>query len=263
MVHGFHHTVEGGALAAVCLETLTWAVYHVPIPCQLDHSYAVEVYTLWVLYRVKSMVLDLACVSRATACSLRDGGNFTKSFIVALHSRRPKDLGTGLVDLSLADCVRQAERFPPPQQLYSHQEGTFLDTMLDAVDGVAKTQALQQPLPMPVGYIEGLQPSQPGFSKDGVQWHDASTVQNQCVSSTRHNKKWTMPPRWCLTPFARPTLPLVLSCGADTSAWCRSATVWTRPPLSHVLSVVSESRPPIFRQTANMATCGRPSCIHD
>ena len=35
----------GGAFVVVCLETLTWVVYHVPIPCQLDHSFAIEV--LW------------------------------------------------------------------------------------------------------------------------------------------------------------------------------------------------------------------------
>ena len=31
----------GGAFAVMCLETLTWVVYPVPIPCHLDHSYAV------------------------------------------------------------------------------------------------------------------------------------------------------------------------------------------------------------------------------
>ena len=61
----------------------------------------------------------------------------------------------------------------------SHREGTFLDLVLDDVDSAAKTQALRQPYPMPVGYIAGLQPPQPGFSGDGVQWHDASTVQHR------------------------------------------------------------------------------------
>ena len=99
-----------------------------PILCQLDHSYAVEVYTWWVLYRVKSMILDSPRVSCATACTLRDGGNFTdsRSFIMALSSCGPKELGTGLVDLLLADCVRQADRFPSPQHLYSHQEGNWI-----------------------------------------------------------------------------------------------------------------------------------------
>ena len=91
------------------------------------------------------MILALAHVSCATARSLKEGGNFTnfKSFIMALRSRRPGDLGTGLVDLLLADCVCQVEFFPPPQHLYSNQEGTFLDAVLDAVDSTAKTQALQ------------------------------------------------------------------------------------------------------------------------
>ena len=45
------------------------------------------------------------------------------------------------------------------------------------MDGRAKAQALRQPYPMPVGYIADLQPPQPSFSRDGVQWHDAGTVQ--------------------------------------------------------------------------------------
>ena len=63
---------------------------------------------------------------------------------------------------------------------YSHQEGSLPDALLDVVDGAAKTQALQQLHPMAVGYKESLWPSQPSFSKDGVHWHDASTVQDRC-----------------------------------------------------------------------------------
>ena len=115
------HRCEG-AFAVVCLETLTWVVYPMPIPCHLDHSYAVEVYTSWQLCRVKSALLTSAHVACATARSLPEGLNFTdsKSFIMALHSRRPSELGTGLVDLLLADYIDQATPFPPPQHLYSH-----------------------------------------------------------------------------------------------------------------------------------------------
>ena len=116
----------------MCLETLTWVVYQVPIPCHLDHSYAVEVYTSWVLCRVKSTLRASAHVACATARSLRKGG------IMALHSRRPSELGTGLVDLLLADCIDRAAPFPPPQHLYSHQEGTFVDLVLDEVDGAER-----------------------------------------------------------------------------------------------------------------------------
>ena len=79
-------------------------------------------------------------VACATTHSLRDGGNFTdsKSFIVALRSRRPKELGTGLVDFLPADCIEHATHFPPHQHFYSHQEGTFLDLVLDNVDREAK-----------------------------------------------------------------------------------------------------------------------------
>ena len=118
----------------------------------------------------------MAC---ATARSLREGGIFidSRSYIQALCSRRPEELGTGLVDLLLADCIRLAGQFPPPQHLYSHQQGTFLDSVLDDVDREAKAQALRQPHPVPAGYVAGLQVPQPAFCTNGVQWHDANTVQ--------------------------------------------------------------------------------------
>ena len=129
-----------GAFAFVCLETLTCVVHPVPIPCHLDHSYEVEVYTSWVLCRVNSALLTSAHAACATACNLREGGNFTdsKSFIMALRSRCPSELGIGLVDLWLADCIDQATPFPPTQHLYSHQEGHFLDRISDDVDNAAK-----------------------------------------------------------------------------------------------------------------------------
>ena len=46
-------------------------------------------------------------------------------------------------------------------------------------DRAAKAQALRQPHPVRTGYIAGLQVPQPAFSRDGVQWHDASTVQHR------------------------------------------------------------------------------------
>ena len=97
--------------AVVCLETLTWVV-----TCHLDHSYAVEVHTSWVLCRVKSTLLASTHVACATSCNLREGGNFiySKSFIMALHSRCLSELSTGLVDLLLAECIDQATPFPPP-----------------------------------------------------------------------------------------------------------------------------------------------------
>ena len=169
----------GGAFAVVCLDTLTWVVYPVSVPCHLDHSYAMEVYTSWVLCQVKHTLLASGSVACATARSLREGGSFidSKSYIQTLCSRRPEELGTGLVDLLLADCVRLAGQFPPPQHLYSHQHGTFLDLVLDDVDREAKAQALRQPHTVPAGYLAGLQVPQPAFCKNGVQKHDTGTVQ--------------------------------------------------------------------------------------
>ena len=100
--------------------------------------------TAWVLGRVKSALLTSAHAACGTARNLRRGGNFTdsKPFILELRSRRPSEFGTGLVDLLLADCIDQATPFPPPQHLYSHQEGTFLGRVLDDVHNAAKAKAL-------------------------------------------------------------------------------------------------------------------------
>ena len=67
----------------VCLDTLTWVVYPVFVPCHLDHSYAVEVYTSWVLCQVKHTLLASDSEACATARSPREGGGFidSKSFM--------------------------------------------------------------------------------------------------------------------------------------------------------------------------------------
>ena len=163
----------------VCLDTLTWVVYPVFVPCHLDHSFAVEVYTPCVLCQVKHTLLASGSEPCATAHSPGEGGGFvdSKSFIQALCSRCLEELGTGLVDLLLADRVKLAGQLPPPQHLYSHQQGTFLDLVLEDVDHEAKAQALQQPHPITAGYLAGLQVPQPAFCRNGVQWHDADTVQ--------------------------------------------------------------------------------------
>ena len=108
-------------------------VYPVSVPCHLDHSYAV--YTSWVLCHVKHALLASGTAACATARSLREGESFTdsRSYIQALSSRRPEELGEGLVNLLLSNCIRLAGQFPPPQYLYSHQQGTFLDSVLDDV----------------------------------------------------------------------------------------------------------------------------------
>ena len=169
----------GGAFVVVCLDTLTWVVCPVSVPCHLDHSYAMEVYISWVLCQIKHALLASSSVGYATAHSLREGGNFidSRSYVQALCRRRPEEWGTTLVDLLPADCIRLAGQFPPPQHLYSHQQGTFLDVVLDAVDREAKAQTLRQSHPVPAGYLAGLQVPQPAFCRIRVQWHDTSTVQ--------------------------------------------------------------------------------------
>ena len=63
--------------------------------------------------------------------------SYLRSAVVAPKSR-PR-----LVDLLLADYIEHATHFPPPQHLYSHQEGSFLHLVLDNVDREAKAQALR------------------------------------------------------------------------------------------------------------------------
>ena len=113
----------GGAFAGVCLDTLTWVIYPVSVPCHPDHFYVVEVYTSWVLCRVRHTLLASGKATCATARSLREGGSFTdsRSYIQVLSSSRPAELGEGLVDFLLSDCIRLASQLPPPQHLYSHQ----------------------------------------------------------------------------------------------------------------------------------------------
>ena len=65
----------GCAFAVVCLNTLSWVVCPVFVPCHLDHSYALEVYTSWVLCQIKRALLPSGSVARATARSLPEGGN--------------------------------------------------------------------------------------------------------------------------------------------------------------------------------------------
>ena len=61
----------GGTFAVACVETHTWAVYVVHVP--LDHSYAVQVYTLWVLYPCQEHDLSLSlCLLHH--CTQRKGG---------------------------------------------------------------------------------------------------------------------------------------------------------------------------------------------
>ena len=128
-----------GAFAVVCLDTLTRVVYPVFVPCHLHHSYGVEVYTLLVLCRVRHTLLASRAIACATARSLWEGGSVTHSwsYIQAPSSRRPAERGEGLVDHLASDCIKLASQFPPPQHLYFHQQGTFLDSVLDDVDEAA------------------------------------------------------------------------------------------------------------------------------
>ena len=63
--------------------------------------------------------------------------------MTVLRSHRVDDVRTNLVNVLLDGCARMLECFLPSQHFYSHQASTFLDDVLDDVDGATKTQALQ------------------------------------------------------------------------------------------------------------------------
>ena len=99
------------------------------------------------------------------------------------RSGRGGELGPGLgwtsLDKRISRCAR-SHRMRPGNRgrtSVSHQQGTFLDLVLEDVDHEAKAQALQQPHPITAGYLAGLQVPQPAFCRNGVQWHDTDTVQ--------------------------------------------------------------------------------------
>ena len=176
-----------------------WAEYPVPISCHLDHSYAVEVYTSWVMCRVRSMLLAFPHIACVTTRSLREGGDFIASrpFIIAVHRPPPSELGMWLVDLLLAECIDHAAPFGPPHHLYSRQEGTFPDLVLDEVDGAATAQALQQPYPIPVGYIADLRTD---------YWH---TISVGDITPQNSNPHYTVPPSQPGTKTPKPQPPPV------------------------------------------------------
>ena len=77
-------------------------------------------------------------------------------------------------------CLVGGPGFDVPQHLYSHRVGTFLDSLLDDADGVAKRQATRARLE--VGWIHGLQTPRVCFTHDTVQVHNLDRL----VQATAH-----------------------------------------------------------------------------
>ena len=111
----------------VYLDTPKRVTYPVPIPCNLDHSYTVGVYTSDAMFRIKVALTQSCDVSYATVRSLGEGGNFTdsKSYFPALLVCKPKHFGTGLVDVLLTDCLCKSAKLRPCTTCIHTKEDPF------------------------------------------------------------------------------------------------------------------------------------------
>ena len=101
--------------------------------------------------------------TRGQQCSFHD----SKGYMHAVETRYPGS--SPLSDDVLRACRGLlAGGFDVPQHLYSHRVGTFLDSLLDNADGVAKRQARARPA---MDWIHGLQTPRVCFTHNTVQVH--------------------------------------------------------------------------------------------
>ena len=116
---------------------------------------------------------------------------------------------------------------------------------------------------MPVGYIVGLQPPQPGFSRDGVQWHDANSVQSRWLHQLYAEKQEVecAPEMASYAYYASSVAPGSLSWGEHLRMVTFRHGLETAFRFS-VRSVVAQSRWLIFRTTVNTTGCGPLFCTH-
>ena len=116
----------------------------------LDHSFAVETYTAWVLLTVRTHLRNMNVGVWGGRWD-SDSPTFTvsKSYVEALVTRRPASQKRGLEGDLLHQCQQMVTDFKRPSHIYSHQQGTFLDKVLDDVDSAAKRTTEMQPSPMP------------------------------------------------------------------------------------------------------------------
>ena len=141
---GHHHS--GGAVAVLNLDTGAYTVYPIRIPIFCNNSYQAELYVAWAVLRARRPTVALY---KHNTWTFSD----SKSYITALESRN--DGSCPFVAALLAVCRDLSAQWEVPRHLYSHLHGTFLDTVLESVDTVAKDTALSQTPRM--GWISPIQ----------------------------------------------------------------------------------------------------------
>ena len=158
-----NHTT-GGGLVVADPETGWSQTYSIPIPVHVDGSYQAESYDAWEVPRARG-AHHVVWGTRGQQWSFHD----SKGYIDAVQSRNP---GSSPLSDDLIRACRGllAGGFGVPQHLYSHRVGTFLDSLLDAADDVAKRQAAKaQP---GVGWVQGLQAPRVCFTHNTIQVHN-------------------------------------------------------------------------------------------
>ena len=154
-----NHTA-GRGLVVADPETGWSRTYRIPIPVHVDGPYQAELYVAWEVLRAHG-AHRVVWGTRGQHWSF----HHSKRYIDVVQSRNP-----GSSPLS-ADLLRACPRvlaggFCVPQHLYSHRVGTYLDSLLDIADDVAKRQAAKAP-PGP-GWIQGLQTPRVCFTHNTV-----------------------------------------------------------------------------------------------
>ena len=118
----------GGACAVVNAVTGDYQLHEVDVPVFVDNSYQAEVYVAWAVL----------CGSGSVLWGQRSRGwTFTdsKSYIQALQANNTHHCP--LISFLLERCRSMTALREQPMHLYSHVQGTVLDTVLDAVDKLA------------------------------------------------------------------------------------------------------------------------------
>ena len=148
--------------------TPEYTLYPIQIPIQLHHSFAVEVYVAWILLniRYKNAYQDGHWHTRSQTYV------GSQSYISALKSQFEQT--TSILRDLINDCRKLASQFQPPTHLFSHKKGTYLDDVLDTVDGCAKDTAPIQEAQ--IGWIHPLQKAQPVFTFQSRQVHDLDRI---------------------------------------------------------------------------------------
>ena len=157
------HTA-GGGLVVADPETGWRQAYSIPIPVHVDGSYQAELYVAWEVLRARG-AHRVVWGTRGQQWSFHD----SKGYIDAVQSRNPGS--SPLSNYVLRTCRGLLARgFNVPQHLYSHRVGTFLDSLLDDANGVAKRQAAKaQPA---VGWAHGLQAPRVCFTHNTIRVHN-------------------------------------------------------------------------------------------